>query len=81
VEELSVVDARLVVATYIDYYSDWERGAKGGKDIWIRAEEFMTRKRRGEVEGQFKSYFLSIYSCATAVGDYFLDGSTAVEAD
>ncbi|KAJ7865407.1 hypothetical protein B0H13DRAFT_2067808 [Mycena leptocephala] len=51
VEELSVVDARL--------------GARGGKDIWIRAEEFMTRKRRGEVE----------------VGDYFLDGSTAVEAD
>jgi hypothetical protein len=80
-EELSIVDARLVVATYIDYYSDWERGARGGEDIWVRAEKFIARKMCGEVEGRFKSYVLSIDSRATAVGDYFLDGSTVVEAD
>ncbi len=71
------------VATYVDYYNDWETGARGGEDIWVRAEEFIARKRRGEVEGQFKRYVLSIDSRTTAVGDYFLnrDGSTAVEAD
>jgi hypothetical protein len=59
------------------------RGARGGEleYIWVRAEEFIAHKRREEVEGHFKSYFLSIYSCATAVGDYFLDGSIAVETD
>ncbi|KAJ7857357.1 hypothetical protein B0H13DRAFT_1902282 [Mycena leptocephala] len=72
---------RMGVATYVDYCNDWEMGARGGEDIWVHAEQFITRKRCGEVEGQFKRYVLSIDSRATAVGDYFLNGSTAVEAD
>ncbi|KAJ7617701.1 hypothetical protein DFH06DRAFT_1342848 [Mycena polygramma] len=45
-----VTDMRFVVATYADYYDDWETGARGGHDIWAHAEEFIARKRRGEVE-------------------------------
>ncbi|KAJ7225192.1 hypothetical protein C8J57DRAFT_1731152, partial [Mycena rebaudengoi] len=43
-------DSRFVAAIYKDYYSDWELGARGGKDIWARAEEFIARKKRGEIE-------------------------------
>ncbi|KAF7342062.1 hypothetical protein MVEN_01793500 [Mycena venus] len=58
-----ISDNRFVVAIYKDYYSDWELGARGGKDIWVRAEEFIARQKRGEIEA----------------GDYFLDDSPAIE--
>ncbi|KAJ7620258.1 hypothetical protein FB45DRAFT_929820, partial [Roridomyces roridus] len=29
---------------------DWERGARGGEDIWARAERFIARKRRGQIQ-------------------------------
>ncbi|KAJ7479439.1 hypothetical protein B0H11DRAFT_2027435 [Mycena galericulata] len=56
----AISDSRFVVTMYKDYYADWEQGARGGNDIWALAEEFIARKKRGEVE----------------VGDYFLDDSS-----
>ncbi|KAJ7628149.1 hypothetical protein DFH06DRAFT_1480583 [Mycena polygramma] len=56
-----VTDPRFVVATYADYYGEWETSARGGDDIWARAEEFIARKRRGEVEAS----------------DHFLEGPAA----
>jgi hypothetical protein len=47
------VDARFVVATFMDYWADWEAGAEGRKDFWVAAEEFVARKRRGEIPGTF----------------------------
>ncbi|KAJ7023273.1 hypothetical protein C8F04DRAFT_1271592 [Mycena alexandri] len=46
------VDGRLVVATatYADYSGDWEMGARGGEDIWVRAEKFIAAKKRGDIE-------------------------------
>ncbi|KAJ6551285.1 hypothetical protein B0H19DRAFT_1157107 [Mycena capillaripes] len=46
----SVTDARFVVAVWADYWSDWERWARGGTDIWAAADAFVARKRGGEIE-------------------------------
>ncbi|KAJ7768957.1 hypothetical protein B0H16DRAFT_1781208 [Mycena metata] len=43
-------DGWLVVATYADYYADWEAGARGREDVWVRAEKFVAAKKRGEIE-------------------------------
>lgn len=53
VESMSIRDIRFVVATYSDHYGDWELGTKGGADIWVRVEEFISRKKRGEIEGVY----------------------------
>ncbi|KAJ7699047.1 hypothetical protein B0H17DRAFT_317785 [Mycena rosella] len=51
-EQIGPLDPRLVVGLYADvnYYEDWECGARGKKDIWTRAEEFLARKRDGEIK-------------------------------
>ncbi|KAJ7266172.1 hypothetical protein C8J57DRAFT_1469958 [Mycena rebaudengoi] len=75
-------DSRFVAAIYKDYYSDWELGARGGKDIWARAEEFIARKKRGEIEGPFDLLSALAFLFAelvTAVGDYFLDDSPVIK--
>ncbi|KAJ7339925.1 hypothetical protein DFH08DRAFT_248131 [Mycena albidolilacea] len=50
VEAMGIRDIRFVVATYSDHYGDWELGTMGGADIWVRVEEFISRKKRGEIE-------------------------------
>ncbi|KAJ6546092.1 hypothetical protein DFH09DRAFT_653706 [Mycena vulgaris] len=84
VRELDVHDPRLVVTTYKEYFADWEQGARGGDDIWVRAEHFLEQKRRGEIEAN--DHFLDAGDgdesasdaedstlTRTAVADYFLD--------
>ncbi|KAJ7633912.1 hypothetical protein DFH06DRAFT_1222057 [Mycena polygramma] len=48
---LSIRDPRCVVMIVTDFEEDWNTGARGGADFWVRAEEFIARKRRGEIEG------------------------------
>ncbi|KAJ7489668.1 hypothetical protein B0H11DRAFT_2278361 [Mycena galericulata] len=55
----AISDSRFVVVMYKNYYADWELGARGGSDVWARADDFIARKKRGEVQA----------------GDYFLDDS------
>ncbi|KAJ7238065.1 hypothetical protein B0H12DRAFT_101125 [Mycena haematopus] len=43
-------DIRYVVAVCCDYWSDWDVGACGGTDFWAAADDFVARKRRGEIE-------------------------------
>ncbi|KAF7377552.1 hypothetical protein MSAN_00177500 [Mycena sanguinolenta] len=43
-------DIRYVVVVCDDYWSDWDVGARGGKDFWAAAEDFVMRKRRREIE-------------------------------
>ncbi|KAJ7463542.1 hypothetical protein FB451DRAFT_1562046 [Mycena latifolia] len=49
-QEVTFADPRLVVATHAEYFADWERGARGGEDIWVRVEGFLERKRNGEID-------------------------------
>jgi hypothetical protein len=49
---LTISDARLVLMVVLDYVRDWEAGARGGVDFWARAEEFVARKRRGEISSE-----------------------------
>ncbi|KAJ6585712.1 hypothetical protein B0H19DRAFT_1110562 [Mycena capillaripes] len=38
----------MVLSTFI--LPDWKIGAEGGDDFWVRADTFIVRKRRGEIE-------------------------------
>ncbi|KAJ7633926.1 hypothetical protein DFH06DRAFT_1303320 [Mycena polygramma] len=47
----TIRDPRFVVMVIPDSEADWKIGARGGADFWVRAEEFISRKRRGEIKG------------------------------
>ncbi|KAK7022387.1 tyrosinase central domain-containing protein [Favolaschia claudopus] len=57
-ERVGVGMERLVVGTYDNPYQDWERGVRGGEDVWVRAEEFVRRKRGGEVDAA--NYYMPV---------------------
>ncbi|KAJ7618277.1 hypothetical protein DFH06DRAFT_1342553 [Mycena polygramma] len=44
-----IYDDRFVKRTYDDYWRDWEAGAKGIPDFWSQTEDFVARKRNGEI--------------------------------
>ncbi|KAJ6458046.1 hypothetical protein C8R47DRAFT_167150 [Mycena vitilis] len=46
----TIRDPRFVVMVVPNYEADWKTGARGGADFWVRAEEFIALKRRGEIE-------------------------------
>ncbi|KAJ6582717.1 hypothetical protein DFH09DRAFT_1360491 [Mycena vulgaris] len=46
---LTLTDPREVITRVGDYVADWTAGARGGDDMWARADEFLARKRRGEI--------------------------------
>ncbi|KAF8169177.1 hypothetical protein K438DRAFT_2063734 [Mycena galopus ATCC 62051] len=43
-------DMRFVFSFPRSYWKDWEVGTRGAIDIWAAADEFVARKRRGEIE-------------------------------
>ncbi|KAJ7171259.1 hypothetical protein C8R46DRAFT_1032903 [Mycena filopes] len=47
----AVVDARFFMVVCTDWAEDWETGARGGCDIWTRAESFIAKKQAGEISG------------------------------
>ncbi|KAJ6505218.1 hypothetical protein C8R45DRAFT_972038 [Mycena sanguinolenta] len=48
---LGFSDARVVVMVLSKAYDvDWELGARGGDDFWVRAETFINLKRAGQIE-------------------------------
>ncbi|KAF8212640.1 hypothetical protein K438DRAFT_2009980 [Mycena galopus ATCC 62051] len=49
-QDLTIEDSRIVVMLVEDCKKDWKTGAGGGEDFWARAEKFVARKRRGEIE-------------------------------
>ncbi|KAJ6533399.1 hypothetical protein DFH09DRAFT_1406544 [Mycena vulgaris] len=44
-------DVRLVMGEHNGRWADWEAGARGFPDSWSRAEDFVSRKRSGAIEG------------------------------
>ncbi|KAF7366157.1 Tyrosinase central domain-containing protein [Mycena venus] len=43
-------DARFVIGLYGDYWAEWEAGARGLPDQWTQGDDFIARKRNGEIE-------------------------------
>ncbi|KAJ6454151.1 hypothetical protein C8R45DRAFT_1192116 [Mycena sanguinolenta] len=43
-------DARIVLTGAPDFFDAWERGARSGQDMWLCVEQFIARKRCGEIE-------------------------------
>jgi hypothetical protein len=46
-----VYDIRFVIGLYDDYWADWEAGARGLPDLWSQGDDFVVRKRKGEIQG------------------------------
>ncbi|KAJ6529223.1 hypothetical protein B0H19DRAFT_1193455 [Mycena capillaripes] len=46
-------DPRFVILLVPDFLGDWETGARGGEDYWIRAEELVQRRRSGETDSLY----------------------------
>ncbi|KAF7364063.1 hypothetical protein MSAN_01065100 [Mycena sanguinolenta] len=45
-------DPRSVTIVVDDFLEDWERGAIGRGDYWIKAERFIQKRRSGEIKGR-----------------------------
>ncbi|KAJ7236860.1 hypothetical protein B0H12DRAFT_1327184 [Mycena haematopus] len=43
-------DTRFVCLPAPFYYEDWQIGARGGDDFWVRAEKFIAQRNRGDVD-------------------------------
>ncbi|KAJ7499949.1 hypothetical protein FB451DRAFT_1207059 [Mycena latifolia] len=43
-------DPRSVLMSVDDFLNDWEVGARGGEDFWVRAERFIEKRRAGEIK-------------------------------
>ncbi|KAK7058055.1 hypothetical protein R3P38DRAFT_2681107 [Favolaschia claudopus] len=51
VEDFPVItDPRMVAIAVTDLFHDWVRQARGEDDYWGRAEAFIARKRRGDID-------------------------------
>jgi HJR/Mrr/RecB family endonuclease len=46
-------DARVVITNVPYFYGGWERAARNGYDLWARVDDFLARKRRGEIRGMY----------------------------
>ncbi|KAF8186066.1 hypothetical protein K438DRAFT_1835993 [Mycena galopus ATCC 62051] len=46
----SVYDPRFVIDVLDDYWKDWEAGVKGLADSWAQGDDFVARKRKGQIE-------------------------------
>ncbi|KAJ6518752.1 hypothetical protein C8R45DRAFT_949139 [Mycena sanguinolenta] len=55
-DNVPMMDVRIVLTVIGDYWADWEVAARGGTDFWAAADEFVARKRRGEIAAS--SYML-----------------------
>ncbi|KAJ7255661.1 hypothetical protein C8J57DRAFT_598712, partial [Mycena rebaudengoi] len=55
-----VDDPRLVLMTLSpqEYITDWVAGAKGEQDFWARAEMFVAKRKRGEIEPVFRCWIM-----------------------
>ncbi|KAJ7446334.1 hypothetical protein FB451DRAFT_1291893 [Mycena latifolia] len=49
-ENTPIKDVRFVVGLYTDYAAEWEAGANGLGNFWSLADDFVARKRRGEID-------------------------------
>ncbi|KAJ7230843.1 hypothetical protein B0H12DRAFT_1077336 [Mycena haematopus] len=46
-------DTRFVCIPAPPFYTDWQIGAHGGDDFWVRAEKFIAQRNRGEVDPHY----------------------------
>ncbi|KAF8185847.1 hypothetical protein K438DRAFT_1836418 [Mycena galopus ATCC 62051] len=43
-------DTRFVLISAPNFVKDWESGARGGEDFWVRAERFIAQRNSGEID-------------------------------
>jgi hypothetical protein len=51
-----VYDLRFVIGMKDNHWDDWVAGAKGLPDNWSRGDDFVARKRRGNIEGMLPCF-------------------------
>jgi hypothetical protein len=45
-------DPRSILILVTRFLVDWEKGATGGEDYWVRAEIFIQQRRSGKIKGE-----------------------------
>jgi hypothetical protein len=60
-----VCDVRFVMASFDDYWAEWEAGAMGLPNFWSRGDDFVARKRRGEIEGTVFTFLIYLHVSLT----------------
>ncbi|KAJ7236852.1 hypothetical protein B0H12DRAFT_1327176 [Mycena haematopus] len=45
-------DTRFVCFLNPPFYEDWQIGARGGDDFWVRTEKFIAQRNCGEIDGE-----------------------------
>jgi hypothetical protein len=50
--EVLATDPRFVMTPVRDYLDDWQEGVLTGRDYWVRADEFIAKKRSGEIDSE-----------------------------
>ncbi|KAJ7142731.1 hypothetical protein C8R44DRAFT_974319 [Mycena epipterygia] len=58
-------DPRFVMLVVMNRLRDWEMGAKGDEDRWVRADELVRRRRSGETKEYFNTEDHSVYQDIT----------------
>jgi hypothetical protein len=43
------------------FIRDWQIGARGGDDFWVRAEQFIAKRISGEVDRKFLDHSFTTY--------------------
>ncbi|KAJ7759698.1 hypothetical protein B0H14DRAFT_3511338 [Mycena olivaceomarginata] len=52
--DVSYEDTRFVCMPALPLSADWQIGARGGDDFWIRAEKFIAQRVSGQVDHKFR---------------------------
>ncbi|CAA7262142.1 unnamed protein product [Cyclocybe aegerita] len=66
-------DPRVVVVVFTPAslrIDDWERGARGGRDLWIVAEDLQREREKRENSRTVHTHELPILACTTSIGYY-----------
>ncbi|KAJ7485199.1 hypothetical protein B0H11DRAFT_2231396 [Mycena galericulata] len=66
-------DLRVVVLLATDHIRDWQMGARGGDDYWVRADEHVRKRRAGETNGKSLVSFVVEHTVIIRVApEYYL---------
>jgi hypothetical protein len=80
-QDVCVDDVRFVVGLYTDYLADWEAGARGRPNVWTKADDFVARKRRGEIEGDSSVTRQSSSNIVSVSADRYLLDTTCKQLE
>ncbi|KAJ6481934.1 hypothetical protein C8R45DRAFT_1003500 [Mycena sanguinolenta] len=65
-------DTRFVCIPAPSFYTDWQIGARGGDDFWVRAENFIAQRNSGEISRESSFCPLAFLTMLNSAGETFV---------